>query len=194
VPEFPEKAWRVTVRQLMANLSGVVPDEGDEEPLSHAAGCERTLDGLRRFAKEPLLFEPGTQYRYSSYGWILVSAAVEAVAKQSFFAFMKQQIFDPLDMHDTMADSWEPMPGRVLFYFPRFGADTRYGPDEPREVDYSCFAGSSAIVSTPSDLVRFGIAINNGTLLKRDTVDVLQTSQRLASGESTADELVACLR
>jgi CubicO group peptidase (beta-lactamase class C family) len=54
-----------------------------------------------------------------------------------------------------------------------------------RPINYSCYAGSSAFVSTPSDLVRFGMAINNGKLLQPATVQLLQTSQRLISGEET---------
>jgi serine beta-lactamase-like protein LACTB, mitochondrial len=184
VPTFPQKQWPVTLRQLMAHLAGVRNDEGDEEPLS--VRCERTVEGLQRFADRPLLFEPGTQYRYSNYGWILVSAAVEAAAEEPFFTFMRKQIFDPLGMHDTRADSaTEPIRDRATFYFPRFAADPRYGPQPPREVDYSCFAGSSGFLSTPSDLVRFGMAINSGKLLQPATVQLLQTPQRVASGQET---------
>jgi len=70
------KQWPVTVRHLMGHVSGVRNDAGDEEPVT--VRCERTLDVLPRFAKSPLRFEPGTEYRQSSYGWMLVSAAVEA--------------------------------------------------------------------------------------------------------------------
>jgi CubicO group peptidase (beta-lactamase class C family) len=184
VPAFPEKQWPVTLRQLMGHLAGVRNDAGDEEPLS--VHCERTVEGLQRFAERPLLFEPGTQHRYSSYGWILVSAAVEAAADEPLFTFMRKQIFEPLGMDDTRADSaTEPIPDRATFYFPRFAADPRYGPQPPREVDYSCFAGSSDLLSTPSDLVRFGMAINSGKLLQPATVQLLQTPQRLASGQET---------
>jgi hypothetical protein len=54
-----------------------------------------------------------------------------------------------------------------------------------RPVDYSCYAGAGAFVSTPSDLVRFGMAMHGGMLLQPATVELLQTSQRLASGEQT---------
>ena len=87
-------------------------------------------------------------------------------------------------MDDTSADA-EPGPERAIYYFPRFAADPRYGPQEPTEVDYSCFAGSSAFLSTPSDLVRFGMAIDSGKLLQPATVQFLQASQRLASGQET---------
>jgi len=54
-----------------------------------------------------------------------------------------------------------------------------------RPLDYSCYAGASVFLSTPSDLVRFGMKINDGTLLKPATVRLLQEWQRLASGEET---------
>ena len=185
VPEFPPKPWPVTLRQLMAHTAGIVNDGGDEGPLlgSH---CERPVDGLEPFAERELLFEPGTRYRYSSYGWILVSAAVEAAADEPLLPFMRTQIFEPLGMRDTRAESIaEAIPNRATFYFPRFAADPRYGLHLMRPIDYSCYAGSSVFLSTPSDLVRFGMAIGGGRLLQPATVQQLQTSQQLASGEQT---------
>jgi CubicO group peptidase (beta-lactamase class C family) len=185
VPEFPKKQWPVTVRQLMGHLAGVRNDGGDEGPLL-SARCERTVEGLPHFAERSLLFEPGTQYRYSSYGWILVSAAVEAAAHEPFLAFMRKQIFEPLGMNDTQADSaTEALPDQATSYFPRFAADPSYGPDVMREIDYSCYAGSSVFVSTPSDLVRFAMAIKKGKLLQPATVQLLQTPQRTSSGQET---------
>lgn len=191
VPAFPKKQWPVTLRQVMAHVAGITRDAGDEEPVGVQEGqppaprCQQTADRLERFADRPLLFEPGTEYRYSNYGWILVSAAVEAAAAEPFSRFMRRQIFEPLGMKHTSAESpLEPSPDRATFYFPRFSADPRYGPDEGREVDYSCFAGSAAFVSTPSELVRFGIAMQSGSLLQPATVQTLQESQRLTSGDA----------
>ena len=185
VPEFPKKQWPVTLRQLMGHVAGVRNDGGDEGPLL-SARCERIVEGLPQFAERSLLFEPGTQFRYSSYGWILVSAAVEAAAHEPFLAFMRKQIFEPLGMNDTEADSaTEALPDQATSYFPRFAADPRYGPDVMREIDYSCYSGSSVFVSTPSDLVRFAMAIKNGKLLQPATVQLLQAPQRTSSGQET---------
>lgn len=183
VPDFPKKPWPVTLRQLMGHTAGLRDDGGDEAWLQP---CERTLDGLQLFADQSLLFEPGTQYRRSSYGWILVSAAVEAAAGEPFFGFMRERVFEPLGMTATRPDSMkESIPERTTFYFPRFAADTRYGPELTREGDHTCYAGAAAFLSTPSDLVRYGLALDGGTLLQPATVALLQTSQRLASGEET---------
>jgi CubicO group peptidase (beta-lactamase class C family) len=89
-------------------------------------------------------------------------------------------------MDHTAADSTiEPIPNRATFYFPRFAANPRYGADLMRPLDYSCYAGSSAFLSTPSDLVRFALAIDGGKLLQPAAVKLFQTSQRLASGQET---------
>jgi serine beta-lactamase-like protein LACTB, mitochondrial len=184
VPGFPKKQWPVTLRQLMGHVAGLRNDAGDEENVT--TRCEHTTDALPRFAEDRLRFEPGTQYRYSTYGWILMSAAIEAAAGDPFFTFMRNQIFDPVGMDGTTDDTDpEAATSRATYYFPKFAADPRYGPQPPDEVDYSCFAGSSAFLSTPSDLVRFGLAINSGKLLQPATVKLLQTSQRLASGQET---------
>jgi CubicO group peptidase (beta-lactamase class C family) len=185
VPVFPEKQWAVTLRQLMGHMAGIrhYRDEGDSMPSAH---CDRAADGLKRFANDPLLFEPDTQYKYSTFGWVLVSAAVEAAAGEPFFTFMRTRIFEPGGMVDTTFDSaTEPIPEHATFYYPRFSGDPGSGPDLATTVDYSCFAGAGAFLSTPSDLVRFGIALSNGKVLQPATVTKLQSPQVLASGEET---------
>ena len=185
VPAFPKKQWPVTLRQVMGHLAGVTSDGGDEGPL-FGEHCGRPVDALQHFAEQSLRFEPGTEYRYSRYDWILVSAAVEAAAEEPFFTFMQKHVFEPLGMDGTTADSAQAaIPARATSYFPRFAADPRYGPDVMRDVDYSCYAGSSAFLSTPSDLVRYAMAIDSGKLLQPSTVQLLQTSQRLRSGQET---------
>ncbi|MDX2149103.1 MAG: serine hydrolase domain-containing protein [Bryobacteraceae bacterium] len=186
VPEFPRKQWPVTVRALMGHMAGIRNDAGDEGEL-YALSCDRPVEGLRAFADSPLLFEPGTDYRFSSYGWILVSAAVEAAGGEAFLAFMRKQVFSPLGMRDTVAETppGEAMANRVTFYFPRFAADPKYGLHLMRDLDYSCYSGASVFVTTAADLVRFGLGMESGKLLKGETVRMLQTPQRLRSGKET---------
>jgi serine beta-lactamase-like protein LACTB, mitochondrial len=185
VPAFPPKEWPVTLRQLMGNVAGVRHYRGDAEvrPTAH---CERASDGLKVFADDPLLFEPDTQYRYSTFGWVLVSAAIEAAAHQSLPAFMEAQVFKPLGMSATRFESaTEPVPDRVTFYQRRFLGEGSEGVVPASPVDNSCFSGGGAILSTPSDLVRFGIAMNRGKLLNVDTVRRLWERQLLTSGQET---------
>ena len=182
VPDYPEKEWPVTLRQLMGHVAGVRPDAGDEEPIG--TRCDETREGVQRFANYKLLFEPGTDYRFTTYGWTLLSAAIDGVAGEPFNTFMRKQVFEPLQMTHTDTNG-EPARDRAVFYFPKFAANTRYGPQEPAEEDFSCFFGAAAFLTTASDLVRFGLAIKGGKLLKPETVQMLQTPQALKSGKET---------
>jgi CubicO group peptidase (beta-lactamase class C family) len=99
---------------------------------------------------------------------------------------MRRRIFEPLGIDHTSVDgSAEADANRSVDYFPRFGANPYYGTQGPESWDFSCFSGAAALLSTPSDLVRLVSALDRGTLLKPATVDTLQTSQRVASGEET---------
>ena len=180
VPAFPRQEWPVTLRQLMGHVAGVrhyKDDEWGDKPSVH---CDRASEGVKSFADDPLLFEPETQYRYSTYGWVLVSAAVEAAANEPFFTFMRTQVFAPLGMADTTSDApAEAIPNRATSYF-----RGNLGREVTTAVDYSCFAGAGAFLSTPSDLVRFGMALG-GKFLQPATVTMLQTPQQLTSGQDT---------
>lgn len=179
VPSYPRKPWPVTLRQLMGHVAGVRHYRDDEWGDKPSAPCERASDGVKSFANDPLLFEPETQYRYSTYGWVIVSAAVESAANEPFFTFMRRQVFEPLGMVDTEADSaTHPPSNRVTSYY-----RGNFGTELTTSVDYTCFAGAGAFLSTPSDLVRFGTAMITGTFLHPFTVSMLQSRQQLATGE-----------
>ncbi len=181
VTAFPKKTWPVTVRQLMGHTAGFRhyrDTEWGDKPSSH---CDRASEGLATFSNDSLLFMPETEYRYSTYGWVLVSAAVEAIAGEPFVQFMRTNVFEPIGMSHTSADAPnEPIPNRATSYYVG-----NLGGSLTTSVDYSCFAGGGAFLSTPSDLVRFGAALSQGKLLTPDTVKLLQTRQQLTSGAET---------
>lgn len=184
VPEFPRADVPMTVQHLMAHTAGVPPDGGDEGPL-FVMHCARPVEAIPGFVAWSRPFDPGTDFLVSAHGWVLVSAAIEAAAREPFLRVMRKEVFEPLGMDDTRADA-PGAPDQASPYFPRFAADPRYGPEEMRLLDLSCYAGAGAFVSTPSDLVRFGLGLSNGRLLQPATLGRLLAEQRTASGDSTA--------
>ena len=108
------------------------------------------------------------------------------------FMMIRELIHDPGATRDSAAGAAKkpgatnkPVAGQVTAYYTRFAQDPNYGMHVMRLIDFSCYAGSAVFVSTPSDLVRFGLALNSGKLLKPSTVELLQTSQPLPSGGNT---------
>jgi CubicO group peptidase (beta-lactamase class C family) len=184
VPEYPKTKWPMTLRQVMAHVAGIATDGGDEGPL-FSKHCDGPLDALPVFSRPDPNFEPGTQYHFSNFGWILVSAAIETASGEGFLGFMQKRVLAPLRMDDTLAETTTEIEDRATSYFPAFAADPRYLNDVMRDLDLSCYAGASAFLSSASDMARFALAINNGKLLKPETVQLLQTSQKLSDGKET---------
>jgi serine beta-lactamase-like protein LACTB, mitochondrial len=185
VPAYPEKPWTVTTRQLMGDVAGVHRIRGDNNDLVPGQHCASLDEALAIFAGEPLLFRPGTGYRYSIYGWVLVSAVVAGAAGEPFPAFMTREVFEPLGMKRTVLEEAVVAPGTTSFYSPRVFMRTGLGLQDASGRDYSCFAGAGAFLSTPSDLVRFGSSMVKPGLLKAETIALLHTPLRLESGTST---------
>jgi len=186
VPAYPQKQWTVTTRQLMGDVAGVHRGrgdniDGDSMPTQHCANLDEAV-GL--FAGDQLRFEPGTQHRYSIFGWVLVSAVVERAAKEAFARFMQGEVFEPLGMDRTLVEEREGVDDATS-YTPRAILRMRLGIAEDGPPDYSCLAGAGAFLSTPTDLVRFGSAVLKPGLLKAETITTLQTPTRLLTGAPT---------
>jgi CubicO group peptidase (beta-lactamase class C family) len=98
---YPDKRWTVTTRQLMGDVAGVHRIRGDNNDAMPDRHCESLDEAVAMLANDPLLFEPGTEHRYSIWGWVLVSAAVEGAAGEPFGRFMVRQVFEPLAMERT---------------------------------------------------------------------------------------------
>ena len=102
VPAFPRKPWPVTTRQVAGHLAGIRHyNPGEFESRRHYA---TVTEGLAIFEKDTLLFEPGTRYSYSSYGYNLVSAVLEGASGRPFLALMQERVFGPLGMRQTVAE------------------------------------------------------------------------------------------
>ena len=129
---------------------------------------------------------PCTSPPYSSYGWTLVGAVVEAAADEPFLDFMQREVFDPSEMKDTaLDDARRPAARRTRLYWPFAARNPRLGVESANDGDISCIQGAGALLSTPSDVARFGLAMLGGRLLRSDTLDLLRTPLELESGEST---------
>lgn len=180
VSDFPRKQWPITTRQLAGHLAGVRHYRGDEFLSSRRYASVR--EGLSIFANDTLLFEPGTRYAYSSYGWNLVSAVIEGAAGGDFLPFMRERVFAPLGMRHTVADHTDS----IIVQRTRFYTRTRDGTllNAPF-VDNSYKWAGGGFLSTPEDLVRFGLAHLEPELLRPETVALLWMSQRTRDAEPT---------
>lgn len=179
VPSFPRKEHAISVRQLAGHLAGIRHYENDEAYLrTHFPSVQA---GLEIFQDAPLVMVPGERWAYSSYGYNLLSAAMESAAETPFLELMDEVVFDPIGMHDTVADELSKIiANRVRYY--RF-TDNGYA-NEP-EVDNSYKWASGGFLSTTDDMVRFGLAHLDDTHLKAETIADLWAPMTTNDGEPT---------
>lgn len=200
VPAFPEKRWPVPVRLLAGHMGGVrhYADCCGRTFLKEMFNRERyasVTDALEIFSDDPLLFEPGTGFQYSTHGYTLLSAVLEGAAGQPFLAFMEQEIFAHLGMEHTKPDDGSATdPGRAVPYhrdrliaplFFRLGLAgqsfaTRYV--RPPDANPSYKWAGGGFLSTASDLVRLANALMCHQFLDSLSVELLWTPQLLPDG------------
>jgi CubicO group peptidase (beta-lactamase class C family) len=102
----PNNAWqpRVTLRQLLTHTSGLTVPLYPGYPRNDALpSLLQVLEG-KKPARTPAVrvdLIPGTQYRYSSGGYLVLQQLLMDVTGQSFDDLMRELILDPLGMQDS---------------------------------------------------------------------------------------------
>lgn len=176
VPWFPQKRYPFTVEQLAGHVAGIRHYRGDEFRSTKRYATIR--DGVGIFARDTLLFEPGTRYAFSTYGWTLLSAVLESISDTEFLDLMRREVFEPLGMRYTGPDRLDSvMPHRAQFYERADDGTIRVAP----AVDNSYKWAGGGLVASPEDLARFGLA-----MLRADRLDPMIT-QRLWTSLKTQD-------
>ena len=154
----------ISIRDVLAHTAGVDPNpadlsEAERELLPRAATLEETL--LQR-APLPLDFHPGDEWRYGS-STDYVALLVERVSGQPLREFLRERIFEPLQMHDTHYIVPADKVNRVAAVYSPTGPDQTIElmrAPEYRETTY--FGGVAGLSSTVTDYWRFGQMILNG--------------------------------
>ena len=180
VPYFPVKKYPITVRQVAGHLAGIRHYQGEE--FLSMKPYESVREGVNIFLDDTLLFEPGSQFSYSSYGFNLVSAVVEGASGEDFLKFMKREVFEPLDMKSTCADeNHKIINNRTSFY----NYDSLEGLINAPYVDNSYKWAGGGFISTTSDLIKFANAHSKPGFLSEQTLQEIITTQTTFDGNTT---------
>lgn len=180
VPYFPEKEYEITTRQVAGHIAGV-RHYRDGEFLSDKF-YPTVKEGIQIFADDTLLFEPGTEYSYSSYGWNLVSAVVEGASGRPFLPYMRSEVFEPIGMDHTVPEYTDSLIAHRTQYYVH--SDSGKILNAP-QVDNSYKWAGGGFIGTAEDLIAFGKAVFWSNYLQPETVELLTTSLTLEDGEKT---------
>jgi CubicO group peptidase (beta-lactamase class C family) len=160
------KEWTVTTRELMSHRAGVRWYANDTE-AKNARHFKDINEAITVFGNDPLLFEPGTDFRYSSYGYVVVGCAIEGASHMNFADYMRQAVFEPAGMTETVADDpLKIIPHRGHGYERTMSGEIENAPF----FDPSDRLPGGGWLSTSDDLVRFAGAVMSGKLVDHETL------------------------
>src|SRR6266700_2378138 len=162
-PEFPEYGKAIALHHLLTHTSGLpdyedhIPD-GTTIPLSD----RDVLFILRQQSKTD--FPPGAQFHYSNSAYALLALIVESVSGKTFPAFVKEKIFDPLGMTNSIAyvAGLSRVPNRAYGY-----VNGTSGWELSDQSVTSAVLGDGGIYSSVADLFKWDQALYTEKLISR---------------------------
>jgi len=158
LPSLPPATSNITVRHLLSHTSGIV----DYEDLVPEGQTEQLHDRdvlLLLEREDRLRFDSGSAYEYSNSGYALLALIVEKVSQRSFADFLRAEIFEPLQMQETVAfvDGRSKVTNRAFGYTSIEGRFVRTD-----QSTTSAVLGDGGIYSSINDLAKWERGLVNG--------------------------------
>ena len=174
-------AWNdITIRQLLSHSSGIKDYvEFPNIRQDYQVDLERD-EILERIYSYPLDFEPGTDFKYSNSGYLIVGHLIEEVAGIEYSEFLNKRVFAPLGMDHSRL---EPLQNKDNHR--AIGHD--YADGEFNHSTYNSPAWAFAaggILSSLNDLAKWDAAIDKCTILTKEELSTVWQPQRINEKES----------
>jgi CubicO group peptidase (beta-lactamase class C family) len=163
---FPQLSYgdRITIHQLLTHTSGIFNYTNDTAFWLSESRLPSTQEKMiARFADKPLDFEPGQRYSYSNSGYVLLGYIIEKVSGKSYEQFIRQNIFQPLQMDHSGFD-FTKASSRAKGYY-----DNGSIMSEALIVDSTGSYAAGAIYSTTGDLYKWSQAMHEKKLLRPES-------------------------
>jgi CubicO group peptidase (beta-lactamase class C family) len=119
LPNCPPQWQPITIDQLLTHTAGLynysdsLLESADEFFAAIGSQHPTVAQLVKSFADRPLEFPPGSQWKYSNSGYVLLGYLIEHVSGDRYGSFLRREIFDPLGMSDT---GYEPGPKPDMRY------------------------------------------------------------------------------
>ncbi|MEP5613432.1 MAG: serine hydrolase domain-containing protein [Cyclobacteriaceae bacterium] len=163
LPDFPN-GDKISIHNLLTHTAGIVSvtNPGILKSNKEILSIDQVID---TFKKLPFEFEPGTTFKYSNSGYVLLAKVIEISSGLSYKDFMKANIFLPLGMTSTKCDdNMLIMPFRATGYS-RKGRNLQ----NAEYIYMGIPVGGGSIVSTIEDLYTWDRALRTNRLLLEKT-------------------------
>ncbi|MFD0796849.1 serine hydrolase [Maribacter chungangensis] len=177
LPDYPNTVVRdsVTVEQLLVHTSGLTDFFNDKFEHRAKHSVRTIADYYSLFGDDNLLFSPGSQFRYSNAGYIVLGMIIERLSGDNYYDYVKKYIFKAAGMENT--DNYETDKSIANI------AEGYIMKDEHDIWTTSTYMkgarGSSAggAYSTAEDLLKFALALKNNTLVSEESLSLMNSNK-----------------
>jgi CubicO group peptidase (beta-lactamase class C family) len=188
-PGFPAYGKSITIRNLLNHTSGLF----DYESLMQQQDANTPPEKMVQIQDAEVLklleqqtttkFAPGTRWEYSNSGYVLLGSIVARVSARPFDDFLRERIFVPLGMRNTLAyvKGKNEVPNRAFGYSPKgdcFWEETDQSPT-------SSTLGDGGVYSSLDDLAKWDDALKKHTLLSETEMQPALTPVVVPEGTPT---------
>ncbi|MEP0712659.1 MAG: serine hydrolase domain-containing protein, partial [Algoriphagus sp.] len=123
--------------------------------------------------ERPLLFEPGTKYFYTTYGYVILGRIIEEVSGKSYQEYMQKNIFDIAGMNNTGIEEINDDYTNKSCLYHNNGRKAKEG----KQNDLSNRIPGGGFYSTLEDVMKFGNALLEGKYIKQETLDKMTQTE-----------------
>ena len=155
----------ITIKDLLTHTSGLSsgPMGQSEVAKIRRKPTETLADYIPRLGSTPLEFQPGSHWMYSpSDGFDVLARVVEVTSGMPLDRFLKQRVFDPLDMPDTSHYPTDAQMARLVTAYRKTDSGLVKTENSLSMSSKVYFAGGGGLVSTIDDYSRFAQMLANG--------------------------------
>lgn len=166
------ETWKpVTLHHLLSHTSGITGYGEMPDPKTHSIPPWTANQIAAQFRDTSLEFAPGTRWKYSDWGYCLLGLVIESVTGKSYAQVLREQIFEPLAMHDTGYD-------QAQMILEQRAAGYRLVDGQLENAEYINMAGpysAGALYSTANDLYKWDQALYSDAILPRSALRLMWT-------------------
>jgi CubicO group peptidase (beta-lactamase class C family) len=183
LPDYPNKdvARKVTIHHLLTHTGGTGDIFGPDFD-AHRLELKALKDYVALYGARAPEFEPGTKWRYSNYGFLLLGAVIEKVSGRSYYDHVRERVFTPAGMRSTDSLPEDTaVAARSVGYTKRGAKSGGWQPNTATLPYRGTSAGGG--YSTVEDLLRFATALQANVLLDAKHTELLVTPKASPGAE-----------
>lgn len=165
LPDYPAPPKPITIENLLQHTSGIPNFTSLPSYLPNTAQKVTHADMVARFSALPLDFDPGAKWNYSNSAYYLLGMIIEHASGETYADYLARHVLAPAGLKHTEYEAPDGS-GRAQGYHRADGALS-----VAQAIDMSQPFAAGALVSTPSDLVKWMRALVDHRAVPPDALD-----------------------